>query len=379
MGKSGVRGTRRVAFIGGFTAAYRTGHVIQTLASRPSLFTVTSREPQWYPRLVPRLRTLLYSFWALRAILGADVVWVNALYHGEPLYGLLRRAAAVAGRRVVVDFYWSAFDSMVLDRGQVPRGSRRARRLLRADRAAMLHSDLVIFLSSAERDYYCDLVDVDPDEVRSAIVPLVVPERPRARLPWVNGESEVPCLAWWGRLGNPLHGLDTILAAIAGLAEAGTGFRVLLFPTGPPDLLSELAEEIGRHGLAGRCDVDTEATMENGLLVRRLVHEVDIALGVFGGTAKAHIVPVNKVVDAMSMGLPCVTGESAAFREALEPGAVAMVAHSDADALAEALTDLLSRRDECRAGGDLGAAQWRRLFSPQVFETSLLAALREDP
>ena len=361
----------RVALIGGYAAAYRAGYMAQALMSRPSLFIVTARAPSWYrwPRR-GKASGLLPLLWAIRAVLNADTVVFTAVFHFNQRYRLLLKLARLLRKRVVVDFYISHFDSSVRERKVVPMGSRAARSMLEGDRAAIRSGTPTLFLSDAERDYYSQLLDVQPLRGNAKKLRLVIPERPLAQLPFVQGQTTSPCVAWWGRLGNPLHGVDVIMEALRGLQETTGGkYRIMFFPSGEPlqvKAFSDQASDIPN------CSVNTTAAMENGELLETLRTEVDVALGVFGGTEKARIVPINKVIEAMAMGIPCITGDSAAFNEDVAPGALRFVGHGDTHALAQAVEELVGRPEAMVSQGRKARDQWRALYSPEAFEKAFV-------
>jgi glycosyltransferase involved in cell wall biosynthesis len=364
-----------VTLIGNYRAVHRGSHIAQVLLGRPSHFAVTLCDPHWYTESVPLVRKLLYGVWAVRTIVGSRLVVFNAMQHASLPFRVLIRLARILRKTIVVDFYISFYDTMVIDRKVSAPGSVRARGYLKADREAITDVDLVLFLSRAEKDYYCELLGVDPSHVRSAIVPLVSPYQQRARLPWASGKTDIPCLVWWGHLGNPLHGVETIAAALASLAAGGTRFRMLFFPAGSADQLDDLKRLISQHGLGDRCAIEPGLSMGNGKLASRLVKEADIALGVFGGTRKARTVPVNKVVESMSLGIPCVTGLSQAFQEQVSEGTLSMVPHLDHRALVARLHSLMNDPGTLRTAGDRATKEWRNVYSPWAFERRLVETL----
>jgi glycosyltransferase involved in cell wall biosynthesis len=231
----------------------------------------------------------------------------------------------------------SLTETLVDDRALFPAGGVRARLVAALDRAAFRAADLVLADTDAHAAYFRALgapadrvatwhFGVEPEFVAAAA-----------------GAAVARRVLFYGRY-LPLHGIDTILAAAARLADHAD---VVLVGGGP--------ERPRMEALAAR--LGARVTWRDEVPLAALPGELAAAavvLGVFGGGAKAGMVVPNKVYQAAAAGRPLVTRDGAALREVLEPGAHCLVCPpDDPEALAAAVARLL---EDPALGARLGAA-----------------------
>ena len=170
----------------------------------------------------------------------------------------------------------------------------------------------------------------------------------------------------------PLHGADTIVRAAHLLERAGEAVEVVLVGGGQT--------YAGVRTLASRLGV-TNVRFEPRIPIDRLAGEIarsDVCLGIFGDSPKAGRVIPNKVFDALAMGRPVVTRDSAAAREALTHGHTAwLVPPADPEGLAAAIAGLKAD-DEARARiARQGHQLFRSRFSIDALSATLAGIVRE--
>jgi glycosyltransferase involved in cell wall biosynthesis len=141
------------------------------------------------------------------------------------------------------------------------------------------------------------------------------------------------CLVgFWGTY-IPLHGVATIVEAAALMRDEPVRFEL----AGRGQTFAETAALARRLGLA---NLSLSPPVPPGELAR-FARRCDVALGIFGETAKAARVVPHKVYQAMLSGLPVVTRDSPAVREFFRQGEhLLLVPPGDARALAEAIRRL---------------------------------------
>ncbi len=309
--------------------------------------------------LVLGLRWILAAFrLALRfryAAAGAEVIVVG--FNGQ-LDVLLARLLA-GGRPVVFAPLVTVSETLVEDRGVYAPDSLLARMFQELDRWTLMAADIVVIDTQAHADYLVAELGVPADRIRvhylgaeSAFAPETTPtSRP---LEWQPG-PRLRVLAYSSYL--PLHGMDVVAAAAADLRpEEGIAF--LIVGSGP---------ERGRveSQFRGLPHVTLEDWMPQEELVGQL-RVSDVTLGIFGTSAKAHMVIPNKIYQAAQAGCPVVTLDTPAIREIFVPGESLMTIASSSDALVATLRRLAEDPAVGRQMARTAAAEVLVSAGPQV-------------
>lgn len=248
-----------------------------------------------------------------------------------PGHAVVRDVAGVAGVPVVLDLFLSAYDTVVEDRKLVAPGSLIAHWLQRLDTAACQAADLVLLDTPAHAGYVAALTGLPAE--RFAWLPLADPQAPVVPAP--------PSVAIPGRLrllffgtGVPLHGLDTLVAAVARCPQVD--FELIG---------GTAAERTAAVAALGSRLVLQPAFLPPTLLQQRLA-AAQLVAGVFGTSGKAQRVVPWKLVHALAAGRPVVTGATPAVLAWLDGSpAVVTVPPGDPAALAVALQQLANEPD----------------------------------
>jgi glycosyltransferase involved in cell wall biosynthesis len=260
------------------------------------------------------LRPLDWVNFVANLILSDTILIVAACHHSNSGRVALR-VARFFRKRLIVDFYISHYETRVLDRKLYAPDSKEAKRFWKWDRQALEMADLVLFLNAAEKEYYCRSLGLDPKGIKSMILPVTNDHQFRAAaLPWHSGKTERPRFAWWGReVTNPIHGLDLIIQSFQQAEQAG-------------ELVLCLNSEEDRHRLLEKYSelekcpwimIRTDLHFADGSLPAFLASEIDFAIGPLGESDKSKVVVANKVIDAISLGIPVITQRSKGMRELL--------------------------------------------------------------
>jgi hypothetical protein len=295
--------------VGESSAAYRNTAYFEYALERPDSIRLGFTSPGYYARF-GGLGRLLNMVDLVFKVLGCDRVLILPMCQTQPYVNLVVRIAKVLRKPVWLDIYLSFYETQVLDRKVYAVSSREAILLYEHERRLFSECERLVFLNQAECEYYGRILNLSFKSEQIAHIPLIAPCRPQARLPQLRGDGLIT-FAWWGRLGNPLHGLEIMLEAFAGLEVKN--FRILLAVDGSAELIDNLRQYIQKLFLQDIVELRPDFSFSNGKLLNFLVEEADVALGVFGSSGKARTVNVNKVVDALSLGMPCITVKSAAL------------------------------------------------------------------
>jgi len=375
----------RICFFGTYTTAegYPVNRVLIKGLRQAGAEVFECREELWGPflyrslagRALRRLAGLLlrlplcylrlmWRYWRAPAH-----EWVVVGYAGYLDVHLARFLNLFRRRRVALVSFISLYDTAVLDRQQIRRGSPRAGLLWLVDRCAFGAAHRVLADTDAVCAHYAELfrlprerfarsyVGEDGDQFRLAPAPA--------------GERPLQVLFFGTYV--PLHGVEFIVEAAA-LVSAASDMRFTLIGSG--QLYPGLRAQVDQGGPGNVEFID--AWMGTAALVERIA-ACDVCLGIFGTTAKAARVVPYKVFDALAVGRPVVTRDSPAARELLTDGEHAMLcAPGSGQALAEALRRL-ERDAALRLHlAEAGHNQYLRRGSPRAIGADLVHTLGGD-
>lgn len=223
-------------------------------------------------------------------------------HHLMPIAWLLTRFPR---RHLSFEAMISLYDTAVHDRKLVKEGSPRARWLKFLDRLSCRLADTVIIDTQTHAKYFVDTFGVPERKMRviyitsrKELLPMHVP---RTDLTTID-------VFFYGTY-IPLQGVEHILDAAAIVQKSDPSIRFTL--VGGGQTFKPMKEKMVALGLA---NVTLEPFMPFTELLKRLAR-ADLALGIFGTTAKAGRVIPHKVVDAVTSGVPVITRDSPAIRE----------------------------------------------------------------
>jgi len=245
---------------------------------------------------------------------------------------------------LVWDVYMSAY-LIALDRG-IGKGNPLSLRLLHSmEKRALRLPELMIIDTPEYVDWYTENFGTRPDRFR--LVPPAVDEAALTRHVKPRSPAEVFRVVYHGTF-IPNHGVLTIMRA-AQLLGNDCGITFELIGEGPDRSTAEVFAV--EHKLA---HVEFAGWLEGAALADVLA-TADICLGAFGGTGQSLITVHNKIYEAMALGRPVISGDSAAVRRAFRAGEeIELVPREDPVALAAAIHRLRADpllRDRIGAAG----------------------------
>lgn len=284
-------------------------------------------------------------------------------YIGQFDVFLARALKIFHGKPIIFDAFYSLYDTMVKDRGLYSESSLMAGLLRVVDRWSVKCSNLALLDTNEHVKYFCSEFGLAPGRFLS--VPLGVDQANFYPRPEPEDDGILEVLNYSSYI--PLHGLDVILKA-ADLLREHKDIRFSLIGKGQlfPEMKA-LAEKL---------------KLENVTFIEWLAHKdlvdkaskADVLLGIFGTTEKASRVIPYKAYEALALGRPLITGDSAASRELLKDGEHCLLSPmGDAKALAGKIL-LLKEKPELRKsiGGN-----GRRIFEEKCAWESIGGAILE--
>jgi len=358
----------RVAFFGAYDPDYPRNVVLRESLEAHGVEVRAIAVPPGTNAPVREARLLAGAASGLQ---GAHAILVPSFGHRDvPLATILGRTT---GTPVLFDPLVSRWDTQVGDLGRVPARSISAARLRASDRMALSLPDLVLCDTWEHGDLYAREYKIARPKLRRIPVgadreAFQAGERRAARSRPPGGPLEIVYVGGF----LPLHGVSTITAAAA-LLEARHGPRFARFTLiGGGMTAAEAERDIAALGLRSVRRVRRVAYAEAlDALVR-----ADLALGIFGTTAKAGRVIPHKVYQALAVGAPVVTRRSTAIAELFrDEEHLVLVPPGDPAALASAIEALASSPERRIAIGARGRAAVQKQASPEPIGALLLEAI----
>lgn len=242
-------------------------------------------------------------------LLNSDVVIVLAMNQNKIFEIYL---AKLLKKKIITDYYISNYDTYILDRKIYSPTSFIAKFYKFQDRVAISKANKVIFLNSTEARRYIKLSETKNIEKNYEIIPLCKKELnfERGNLPFFKKTNDRINICWWGTY-IPLHGIEKIILAGEILKKKNIKFKIYLFGNSE-EKAKIYKKKIEELNLNKEIIINNEYSFLNKKLPKFLIKNCDIALGNFGDSEKAKTVMVNKIVDALQLGLPVLNGESIA-------------------------------------------------------------------
>ena len=150
-----------------------------------------------------------------------------------PGHGLVRAIKERVAAPVAFDMFLSAYDTVVEDRKLARPGSLVANYLQRLDTKACAAADLVVLDTPENASYVQSLTGLSAE--RFTWLPVHDPYAPQQVAPWQAPADGMLQVLFFGT-GVPLHGLKTLIAAVAEVANAkltlvGAPMRIVASPS----------------------------------------------------------------------------------------------------------------------------------------------------
>ena len=235
---------------------------------------------------------------------------------------------------IVMDWFISAYDTIVLDRALLRKGSLLARMVYAMEWLAIRLVDGV-FMDTREHARRLEGIFALPREsVGHVFVGSDLGEVETVSPPVA---LSTPTVIFYGQF-IPLHGVDTIIAAAALLS----GENIDWIMVGDGQEAARIDKVLQQSPLPRL----TRLRWMDYPALRQAISQATVALGIFGESDKAASVIPNKVFQILSLGCPLITRDSPAIRELLSPSPprVQLVPPGDPLALASAIQRVVAQR-----------------------------------
>lgn len=293
-------------------------------------------------------------------------------------FGWVYNLARLFGKKTIMDFYSSRYVKWVDENPQLNQehpSQAKIERLRNYERRVVQHTDELIFLNTADAEYYLKGIGFSPGEIPYRIMPLATPTRPKAKLAGFQPTKDSFTLVWWGKAAK-VHGIDLILEAAHLLKARSLKFHLHLLDT-DQKRAQLLGENILNHELEDVATARHDLSFASGL-EDFLVENCDIALGSFGLNTLATIGLSNKIVDALSMGIPMITMNTNAIEEFGFDEGLLTLCEPDPVSICAAIIELSKRDFDIVTYQQQAIETHQRMFSPDRFHTDLDTLFKTD-
>ncbi|ALO46413.1 glycosyltransferase [Pseudohongiella spirulinae] len=367
----------KVFLSGAVGGSYRSQNIIKVLGDNGILFSYLPTGfiiPNFKWRFLKRLVGILLLFFTIpfRFFLISLASHVLVLPMNFHIFSALDIFfARLLRKRIIVDFYISNYDTLVNDRQLLKQGSLSAKWAMFKDRFFMSSASTLIFLNQSEALYYSEIAGITNNIAKIKIIPLCVDYRTEF---FIEGHKDQVAkdffsVCWWGTY-IPLHGLENLINAFTKISNK----KIKLYLFGDSEKKSKPYKElIESYGLSEHVIVNNDFSFSNGKLAPFLKENCDLAVGNFGSSAKAKTVLVNKLVDALSLGLPCLTMSTKAVGEFFAKNEGVILTDVDPDSIARSILYCFENQDELGVIGKMGKLKYLSTFSPDAFKIRLLS------
>ncbi|MBN8501123.1 MAG: glycosyltransferase [Sphingomonadales bacterium] len=271
--------------------------------------------------------------------------------------------AKLRGARICWDMFLSIYDTTVVDRAMLRGGGLAARLLYGAEWLSTRAADRILLDTRAHAAYVATLFRLRAEKVDAFWVGAETQLfKPAAQAPATDPVE----VLFYGQF-IPLHGLDTIVAAIERIEQRTDAPPLHFTIVGSGQEQPRIDRLIASKGLRTITRIPWVAFDELPGLIAR----ASICLGVFAADGKGTRVIPNKVFQIMAAGRPLITMDSPAIRELVSPGlALRLVPPGDDAALADAI--LAMARDLAAPGGANLLHQTALTAMPRIGTSTIL-------
>ncbi len=242
---------------------------------------------------------LIKKFWPIRN--QCDIIFVA--YPGYVIMPLAWILAKLTGKKIVFDAFMSAYDSMILDRQVYSKFSFQAVKYFLLDWLACVLADTILLDAEEYIKYYVKTFKIKKEKFRR----LLVGSDDKVLYPREQKKQTKNFLVHFHGTYIPLQGVPYIVKAAKILEKEEIEFNLI----GRLDTYGEainLSQELGLNNINF---INYMPYAELGEYMAR----ADVCLGKFGDSDKASRCSSFKVVEAIAMARPLITGDNSSMRE----------------------------------------------------------------
>ena len=278
---------------------------------------------------------------------------------GFPGFQSVILAKFITKRPIIFNAFVYMYDSIVLDRAQVRRGSLKALYFWCLDKISMSISDVVLF----DTEEHIKFVSREFNIKHRKFKRIFLGTDTLVFYPREKPQSDLFKVVFYGHY-IPLQGTEYIVKA-AKLLEGNKDivFEIIGGGKGKEKML-DLAKSLGLK------NIDFTENVSLVELAERM-SSADVCLGIFGDTGKTMRVIPNKVYDSMALSRPLITADTPAIRELFGPEEVFFTKTASPESIAEAILKVKSDRENAKAVAKRGFDKFTRTVGVEALGLEL--------
>ncbi len=280
-------------------------------------------------------------------------------FPGHPIMPLAWLLAKLYEKKIIFDAFISLYDSFVFDEKKYDPRSFPALKYWLVDWLSCVLADRILLEVNEYAKYFIRTFKIHPKKFRKVLVtcddeifrPLLVSRQARDHPPrisgGVEGEVEHKFLVHFHGTYIPAQGIPYIIGAAKLLKDEGINFNII-------GRLKDYQPVMEQTKIDGLVNIHFHDFMPYERLAEMMA-EADVCLGMFGDTEKAKRAGAFKIMEAMAMKKPLITGDTPAVREFLTDKENALFCRiSDCWDLAQKILELKNKpelREKLAASG----------------------------
>lgn len=357
---------QKVYFLGEMKGVYRIQNIIKYCLDRPKEYRVYFNG---YAKGFSFMKYLGSLFFGLFRALRANIVYVNTLNVDIDIFWELLWCK-IFQKKIIIDYYVSVYDTVVLDRGWFKEKSPLAKLARFIDRYYLWVASKIIFLNETEKERYCAIAGKKVKQGKYVIIPLYTESNGFIESAYVNGERDELRVCWWGSY-LPLHGLENLLEAAHIVNQKGLPVKWSFLGNNSEKGLTyrNKAKELGIEHI---CYFSDELSFKNGKMLPYLKENCDLAIGNFGDSEKSKNVLINKILDASAMKLNLFTGYSKAVMEFFDEEDSLFMSGCKPEAIATKIEEICdTSREELKRRIEKSYQIYENNFALNIFEQKI--------
>ena len=305
---------------------------------------------------------LAKKYWPIRK--GCALIFVA--FPGYVVMPLAWILAKLTRKKIVLDGFMSAYDSMILDRKIYSKYSLQALKYYFLDWISCVLADRILLDADEYIKYYIKTFKIKKSKFRR----LLVGSDNKMLYPRQQKKETDNFLAHFHGTYLPLQGIPYIIKAAKILENEEVEFNL-----------------IGRLNTYGEAiELSRKLNLKNVNFIDYMPYETlgdymakaDVCLGMFGATGKAIRCSAFKVVEAIAMARPFITGDTPAMREIFKDRENCLYCRMmDADDLARKILELKNNSELREKIAKNGYRTYLKYFTPKAIGAELKSIFEE--
>ncbi len=304
---------------------------------------------------------LIKQFWKMRKQFHVMVVG----FPGHPVMPLAWVLAKFFRKKIVFDAFISLYDSFVFDEKKFSRYSFSAYKYWLLDWVSCHMADVVLLEVNEYAKYFQETFGITPNKFQR----LLVTCDDEIMYPREKIQSKNFVIHFHGTY-IPAQGIEYILGAAKILRDQDISFNII-------GRLKDYEPVIKKAKNEGLVNVNFFDFMPYEQLAVMMA-QADLCLGMFGDTDKAKRAGAFKIMEAMAMGKPLLTGDTLAVREFLVDRENSLLCNiADSQDLAEKILELKNNKNLREKIATKGHQDFQKSMTPkkigaelkQIFQT----------